>query len=451
MNFSQFDRYSRYFAGAALLIALLTYWRFREIELSAVFAYVAQQDVVRSALFQSVGSSRSIFWDFFGLINRMIMPHSIEFLRLVGVIIIVINFVLLYRLINYVLGQKFWGFLSVFLAALSPFAVVAAVSGGPAAIGATIATLFLMALYRNEYIFGGILAGAAFAANLPGLIMFLIVILDLLQNLEDRSKLVQRLLSAAAGFFAVALLVFFYSVYSGNSGMFSIPLGDSDLKWAFVGVVPLIVVNVLNYAGVLYLIVKKRYDVYRTHFHTLMMWITSCALCIVQPSTLNFLFALTVSSVLGMFFLQGFASLWRFKLVSPDTFVFVFIMLFLFSDIYANNIFLKDVVLGDSIQKSEAIQEVVDSIMPLRGRSMLVSNFAPAELSVKLGRPVYAVEGQPLPVWNPMSSGFPTIFVTRRRSRVDTPSGNCRALFSTRYIENEQDYFVQVIECREKK
>ncbi len=213
MNFSQFDRYSRYFAGAALLIALLTYWRFREIELSAVFAYVAQQDVVRSALFQSVGSSRSIFWDFFGLINRMIMPHSIEFLRLVGVIIIVINFVLLYRLINYVLGQKFWGFLSVFLAALSPFAVVAAVSGGPAAIGATIATLFLMALYRNEYIFGGILAGAAFAANLPGLIMFLIVILDLLQNLEDRSKLVQRLLSAAAGFLAVALLVLFYSVY----------------------------------------------------------------------------------------------------------------------------------------------------------------------------------------------------------------------------------------------
>ncbi|MCL5266543.1 MAG: hypothetical protein M1469_00370 [Bacteroidetes bacterium] len=434
-----------------MFIALLTYWRFRGIELSAVFAYVAQQDVIRSAMFQSLASSRSIFWDFFGLINKIVMPHSIAFLRIVGAIVMVINFVLLYKLINYMLGQKFWGFLGVFLAALSPFAVVAAVSGGSAAVAAAIATLFLMALYRNEYIFGGILAGAAFAANLPGLIMFLIVILDLLQNLEDRSKLIQRLLSAAAGFFAVGLLVFLYSVYSGNSGIFSIPLGENDLKWTFVGVVPMIVVNILNFAGILYLIVKKRYDVYKTHFHTLMMWITSCALCIVQPSTLNLLFALTVSSVLGMFFLQGFASLWKVKLVSQETFVFLFVVLFLFSDVYANNTFLKDVVLADSLQKNEAIEEVVASILPVKGNSLLVSNFAPAELSVKLGRAVYAVEGEPLPVGNPLGAGYSTIFVTRRKSKVDSLSGNCRNLFSTSYMENKQDYFVQVIECREDK
>lgn len=448
MNFIRFDKYARYMAGVALVIALLTYWRFRGIELSAVFAYVAQQNVVRSALLHNLVSNRSMAWDFFGLINHFAMPHSIAFLRTASLVIMMLNFILLYRLVNYMLGQKFWGFLFLFLVALSPFSVVAAVSGGSAAIAVTIVTLFLMALYRNEYIYGGILAGVAFAANLPGLIMFLIVILDLLQNLQDRSKIIQRLLSAAGGFFAVALLVFFYSVYSGNPGFFSIPLGDHDLTWSLVGIIPLVVVNALNVTGIVYLIIRKRYDVYRTHFHTLMLWITSCALCLVQPTTLNLLFALTVSSVLGMFFLQGFSSLWHVKLVSADTFVFVFVGLFLFGDLYANDSYLKNVVLNDCFQKNEAVEEVVGTVLPVQGSSMLVSNFAPAELSVKLGRIVYAVQGEVLPVGSPIGTDSSTVYVAKRTSRVDTLSDNCRTLFSTNYMENRREYFVQVIECK---
>lgn len=448
MNFIRFDKYARYMAGAALVIALLTYWRFRGVELSAVFAYVAQQDVVHSAMFHNLVSNRSIVWDFFGQINRLAMPHSVTFLRSASLVLMILNFLLLYRLENYLLGQKFWGFLFLFLVALSPFAVVAAVSGGSAAIAATIVTLFLMALYRNQYIFGGILSGVAFAANLPGLIMFLIVILDLLQNLQDRSKIIQRLLSAAGGFFAVAILVFLYSVYSGSPGFFSIPLPDHDLIWAPIGIVPLIVVNILDVAGIVYLITRKRYDVYRTHFHTLMLWIASCALCVVEPTTLNLLFALIVSSILGMFFLQGFSSLWNVKFVSADTFVFVFVGLFLFGDLYANDSFLKSVVLKDCFQKNEAVEEVAAAILPVKGSSMLVSNFAPAELSVKLGRLVYAVQGEPLPVGSPVGKASSTIYVAKRSSQLDTLSASCKSLFTTRYTQNKQEYFVQVIECR---
>ncbi len=451
MNFGLFDRYSKYLAGAALLIALLTYWRFRAMEFPAVFAYVAQQNVVHTAMFQSLMSNRSILWDFFGQIDKMTMPHSIAFIRIAGVILLVIDFVLLYKLINFVLGQKFWGFLGVFLTALSPFSVVAAVSGGPSAIAVTVVILFIMALYRNEYVYAGILAGAAYAANLPGLIMFLIVILDLLQNLEDKKNLVKRLLSAAAGFFAIAIVVTLYSVYSGHSGIFSVPLGDTDLRWALEGMIPLMVVSVLNVAGIIYLIVKKRYDVYRTHFHILMLWVTSSALCIVLPSTLNLLFAFTVSCVLGMFFLQGFASLWKIRMVSPDTFVFVFVVLLLFGDIYSNNNYLKNVVMEDSFQRSEAVEEVAATILNVQGSSMLVSNFVPAELSVRLGRVVYAVEGEPLPVSNTIGSNYSTIFVTRRKTKVDSLSSNCKDLFTTRYMEKNRDYYVQVIECRENK
>ncbi len=430
-----------------MVIALLTYWRFRGVELSAVFAYVAQQNVVHSALLHNLVSNRSMAWDFFGLINRLAMPHSITFLRTASVVLMILNFILLYRLVNYMLGQKFWGFLFLFLVALSPFSVVAAVSGGSAAIAATIVALFLMALYRNEYIYAGILSGVAFAANLPGLIMFLIVVLDLLQNLQDRSKVIRRLLSAAGGFFVVAFLVFLYSFYSGSPGFFSIPLADHDLTWSLLGIVPLLVVNILDVAGIVYLIKGKRYDVYKTHFHTLMLWITSCALCIVQPTTLNLLFALIVSSVLGMFFLQGFSSIWNVKLVSADTFVFVFVGLFLFGDLYANDSYLKNVVLGDCFEKNEAVEQVVAAILPVKGSSMLVSNFAPAELSVKLGRIVYAVQGEPPPVGSPIGTASSTIYVAKRTSQVDTLSGNCRTLLTARYTENKREYFVQVLEC----
>ncbi|MCL4510293.1 MAG: hypothetical protein M1470_04410 [Bacteroidetes bacterium] len=447
MNFARFDKYSRYLIGAALLIALLTYWRFRDIELSSVYAYVAQQGVVHSALSQNFSSARSLVWDFFGLINKFAMPHSITLLRIIGLVIMILNFVLLSQMLNYILGQRFWGFLSVFMVALSPFAVVAAVSGGSAAIAVTISILFLMAIYRNEYIFAGILSGVAFAANLPGLVMFLIVVLDLLQNLEDKKKIISRLLSAAAGFFGVVVLVYLYSMYSGITRLYSIPLGDSDLRWAIVGVIPLIIANLLNIAGIIYLVLRKRYDVYKTHFHTLMLWITSCALCFAQPSTLNLLVALTVSSILSMFFLQGFASLWNFKPISADTFIFLFVFLFLSSALYSNNKYLNDVVVADCFQKGEAVDEVIAAILPIHGEMQLVSNFAPAELSVKLGRTVYAVQGDLLPVENFDNLTSQTIYVAKRLSKVDTLSNGCAALFGTTYTENRKDYFVQVIKC----
>jgi len=64
MRSAQFDRYAPYFRWAGMLIALLTYWRFRYISLSAVYAYVAQDAVIRSALLQPILPSRSLVWDF---------------------------------------------------------------------------------------------------------------------------------------------------------------------------------------------------------------------------------------------------------------------------------------------------------------------------------------------------------------------------------------------------
>ena len=150
MKYSQFDRYAWYLKGAALLIALLTYWRFRDLDLSAVYAYVAQGDVVHSVLLQSIDVSRSIVWDFFGLIDRFVTPHSIRLLRYAGLILIVLDLYLISVVVEYILGKKFWGFLAVFLAALSPFAIVAAVYGGTAAAASELSVLFLMALYQNQ-------------------------------------------------------------------------------------------------------------------------------------------------------------------------------------------------------------------------------------------------------------------------------------------------------------
>ncbi len=451
MKFSQFDRYSPYVKGAALLIALLTYWRFRDINIPAVYAYVAQGDVVHSILFQSAVVTRSIVWDFFGLVDRFLTPHSISLLRGAGFIIMVLDLYLLSRSIDYILGQKLWGFLGMFLAALSPFAVVTAVSGGPAAIAVALTLLFLMALYRNQYIYAGILSGVCFGANLPGLIMFLISILDLLQNLQDRRKMISGLLGTSAGFLGILVLVYSYSTYVGDARLFSVLMGEHDLIWSLEGIVSLFAVNILNLAGIVYLIVKRRYDVYRTHFHTFMLWMTMCALCAVQPSTLNLLVAFTVSIILAMFFIQGFSSLWNIRLVSADTFVFSLVVLFLFGDLYSNNRFLKDFVLEDCYQKSEAVGEVLRTVAGATGGSMLVSNFVPAELSVKLGRHVYAVEGEMLPVGNVEPATTSTIYVATRRTKVDTLSGGCKSLLNTSYVEDKKDYFVQVVECSESK
>lgn len=451
MNYSQFDRYAFYLKGAALLIALLTYWRFRDIDLSAVYAYVAQGDVVHSILFQSAATTRSVVWDFFGLIDRQIMPHSVRLLRYAGLILTVLDLYILSTLLDFMLGQKFWGFLGVFLAALSPFAVLAAISGGPGAAAAALVLLFLLALYRNQYVFAGLLAGVCFAANLPGLIMFLITILDMLQNLLDRKKIVTKLLTTVAAFLAVMALVYFYSVYSGNPRVFSLPLAERDINWTLNGVIPLLVVNVLNLAGVVYLVLHRRYDVYRTHFHTLMLWVAACALCIAQPSTVNLLVALVVSTVLSMFFLQGFNSLWQFKLVSGDTFVFVFVILFLFGDLYANNSFLGDVALQNSFQKDQTVGEVVTAVSAHPDAVRLVSNFVPAELSVKLGRQVYDVGAGVLPFGGVTESAGPVIYVAKRDSRVDRVSTGCRILLNTSLIENKKAYPIMVVECGKSK
>jgi len=454
MDHALFNKYSKYLIGIAVLIALLTYWRFAGIDLSNAYTYVAQEDVLHPALMvHSQITTRSVVWEFFGLINKLVMPRSIALLRAVGALIMVLNFLLLVRLVNFMLGEKFWGFLSVFLVALSPYAIVAAVSGDPAPASMAIVLLYLLALYRNEYIFAGILSGLAFAANLPGLVMFLILLLDLLQNVPEgtlqlsRSAMVRRIISASAGFVGVVALVFLYVLEMGNGRLFSIPLMERDLAWNAIAVVPLVIVNLLNIAGIIYLIYKKRFDIYRTHFHTLMLWITACVILVAQPATLNFLFALTVSFVLGMFFLQGFTSVWKTKMVTADMFVFIFAVIFLFSDMYANNIFLRDVVLSDSFQRTEAVDEVAASILSAGSDARLISNFAPAELAVKLGRKVYAVNEDLAGLFQIEDASYPSIYVARRESKADSLSSGCKNLFATSYHEHGLVYFVQVVQC----
>lgn len=451
MKYSQFDRYDLYLKGAALLIALLTYWRFREIDLSAVYAYVAQGDVVHSLLFQSVAATRSVVWDFFGLIDRFVTPHSVRLLRYAGLIFIVLDLYILSRLVDFILGQKFWGFLGVFLVALSPFSVVAAVSGSPAAIAVALVLLFLMAVYRNQYVYAGLLAAVCFAANLPGLIMFLIVILDLLQNFLDRKRIILRLLSTTAAFVGVLALVYLYSFYSGNPRPFSLPLGEHDITWFFVGVIPLLVVNVLNLSGVVYLIVKRRYDVYRTHFHTLMLWIASCALCVAQPSTVILLVTLAVSTVLALFFLQGFNAIWKFKPISGDTFVFAFVVLFLFGDLYANNTFVKNVALENSLQRNETIGDVVSAVARRPDVRRVVSNFVPAELSVKLGRRIYDVGEEIFPFNGLRQAAGPVIYVAKRPTKVDSLSPGSKIILTTLLIQNKKAYSIQIVESGESK
>ncbi len=451
MKFSQFDRFAPYLKGAAVLIALLTYWRFHSIEISGVYAYVAQGDVIRSVVGQGIVTARSIVWDFFGLVDRMITPHEITLLRWTGLLVVIIDSYLASKLLDYILAQKFWGFLGMFLIALSPFAVVAAVSGSSAAAASALALLFLMALYRNQYVYAAMLSAVAVAANLPGLIMFLISVLDLLQNLQERKKLISRLIYTTAGFSAVLALVYLYSLYSGNGRLFSIPVVESDLKWNMDGALALVAANILNIAGIAYVVVNRRYDVYKTHFHTLMLWITTCAVCMAQPSTLNLLVALTVSTILSMFFLQGFSSLWSVRLVSADTFVFVFVVIFLFSDLYSNNTFLKNTVLSDSYQRSEAVSDVVRSVAASSPDTKVVSNFAPHELSVKLGRTVYSVEGVAVPIGGFEFSGSSVVYVAKRTSKVGDTIGRCRLMLTTSYDEGDKNYFVQVVKCGDGK
>lgn len=446
MDFSRFEKYYRYLFVVPLLIILLTYWRFRDINLTEVYAYVAQQSVIHPMLQQSVIEARSLVWNFFGLLNKMLFPDSIVLLRFVGLTLTILNYFLLSKLLNDILGHRFWGLIGAFLVSLSPFMTVAAVAGIPAASSTTIIILFLTALYKNQYIFGGILAGVAVAANLPGLILFLIMVLDLLQNSADKKKIIQRMLTSAAGFCGVVLLVFIYSMTSGLVRLPSIPLQEPDVPWSLMAMTPIVLVNIMNMVGVGYLIATKRYDIYRTHFHVFMVWITFGALCVIQPTTSNLLIALVVSSLLCIFFVQGFASVWKIKFLSVETFVFLFIVAFLFSDIYANNKSLQDEILKNSREKSDVMAEVISSIIPVEGNSQIVSNFAPSELSIELMKPVVEIKGEPFPFDEMNILSGRKIYVVDRTAKGDSLYHGCKLLLSSSYEVSGVIHFVKVVQ-----
>jgi hypothetical protein len=176
--------------------------------------------------------------------------------------------------------------------------------------------------------------------------------------------------------------------------------------------------------------------------------------------------------------LQGFASLWgsrkvkrtldgRFqleKLVASETLVFVFVAILLFGDLYSNDRFLKDIVLPESVGKMEVVNKVIAAVSSKAGRYKLLSNFSPAELSVKLGENVFAVHGNILPMSEmlPVKSSPDTnqekiIYVVEHTIRRDTssaearqlqagPSG-CKMLLNANYVEDGEIHFVDVMEC----
>ncbi|HUI30060.1 MAG TPA: hypothetical protein VLX91_07575 [Candidatus Acidoferrales bacterium] len=459
MDFSRFDKYHKVLLAAALLIALLTYWRFREIDVSEAYSYVAQQNVIHPILQQSFAriasfETRSMVWDFFGLLGRTFVPDSIIVVRLAGLLLTVLNYFLLTRLLNQILDQRFWGFLGVFLVSLSPFMTVAAVSGLPAASAVTITLLYLIALYKNQYVFAGMLSGIGVAANLPGLIMFLILVLDLLQNsltgdlrAAGKKKIIREILSSAAGFLGVILVVFLYSAYAGTARLSSVPLQERDVPWSLLGAVPLVVVGIVDIAGIIYLIAARRFDICRIHFHTLMLWISFGALCVVQPTVLNLSTAFIVSSLLAVYFVRGFASIWNLKFLSVETFVFLFVVSFLFSDIYANNRFLGEKVLADCREKTQAVNELIDSLKTVDDDSQIVSNFAPSELSVRLVKPVLEINGEPFPLENVNIPGRKTIYIVDKISKVDSSYRGCKLLVRTNYEFEGHEHFVEVIQC----
>jgi len=450
MDFSRFDKYYRYLILIPLLIALLTYWKFREINLSEAYSYVAQQNVIRPMFLQAFSESRSIVWNFFGLWNKILIPDSIILLRLIGLCLTVLNYFLFSKLVNAVLGQRFWGFISAFLVALSPLMVVAAVSGISAAGSLTISILFLTALYRNEYVFGGILSGVAVAANLPGFIMLLITILDLLQNSADKKIIVRKMFSSAAGFFGMVLVILVYSKFQGAVRLSSFPLPERDMPWSLAGVAPLFVVNIVNVAGAIYLIVAKRYEIYRIHFHSFMLWIAFAAFSFAQPTTTNLISLLLISTFLATLFVQSFASIWELKFLSAETFVFIFVVIFLFADVFANGKYLQDNILLDCREKARAVDEVVDSIKPNDDDTRIISNFAPSELAVKLMRPVVAIQGEPFPSENINFSGKKTIYVVDKTSKINVLTEGCKALMKTSYGIGRQYHYVEVIQTEGK-
>ena len=427
------------------------------MNVSTVYAYVAQENLILSIFQQSLYSVRSTVWDFFGLLDRFLFPNSIVLLRLVGVCLAALNFFLISRLLNALLGQRIWGFFGAFLISISSFMVVGAVTGSPAESSATIIILFLIALYKNQYVYAGLLSGVAVAAHLPGFIFFLIAILDLLQNSKDKQRILQTIIYASGAFFFVLILVLVYSKYSGTARLVTFPLSEPELTWSLIGAAPLLFVNLINFVGVIYLIVARRFDAYRNHFHAVMLWLTCGTLSIVQPLTSNLLAAFIVSSILAIGFIQSFAATWNSRLLPTETIVFFFALIFLSTDIFANDRFLKDQVLGDCRERTRAVEEVVAMVDQDANTLQVVTNFAPSELSVKLGRSVVSFfpeselgKAEPLLLGglNPIDPN--TIYIVDKTSKIDTAIHGCKMLMRGSYQVGGTEHFVEVLRTEGK-
>lgn len=250
-----------------------------------------------------------------------------------------------------------------------------------------------------------------------------------------------------------------YSRYSGSLQIFSVQLNESDLLWSFRAIVPLYVVNSLNVAGVIYLILKRRYDMFRMHFHSLMLWITVCSLCLAQHSTTTLLTAMVVSTILAMISIKEFAFVRIHTPMLSETFLFAIGVILLFGDLYTNNEYLRNIVVSGDKEREVIVNKVSSVIAKAGEDDKLVSNFCPSELSVRAGRKVVAVEGDFVPASELITtestvstgsagtSGGETIYIVERLSKPDSVPPGCKLLLNTSYFENDEVHFVEAIKC----
>ena len=444
MNITRFDKYYRYFIFVPLLIALLTYWRFRGLEIAGAYSYVAQENVLHPLLQRANQAPASIVWNFFGVVDRMIFPRSIDLLRILGLILVVVNYFLLAKLMNDVLGRRVWGFLCVFVVSLSPFLIISAVAGLPAAAAETVVLLFLIALYNNRYVLAGLLSAVALTANLAGFILFLIAILDLIQNATQKRRMLSSVLYSSTAFFGVAALIFAYSVYTGT--MFpAIPVTHPEFPWPPVAFAGFGIADTLVVGGIIYILSLRRFNIYKSHFHLFMVWLALSASCLVQPSTTNLIVTFVVSSILGTFFLQGFAALWSGRVFPVETTAFLFVLTFLFTDVFANNEFLQNRLLVNCKAEADAVTDVVDALSNLPSNIGIVSNFVPAEISVKLSRQVLGIEGEPIAGEGSVLRQSGTVFIVDSDSKSYIALPGSRLLNQDSYMIDGKVHYVKVI------
>lgn len=449
MNYSNFDKYRFIMLTAAILVALLTYWRYWSIDPASTFDYVAQGSVVKSIFSMQSIDHRPLLWDFFGVVERMIDDGSIYLLKTFSIILVVINLLVIFKLVSFLLDQRFWGFIALFLFGLTPPCVAAAVSGGPEAASLTIMLLFLYSLYRNQYLIAAMLSGIALTINLPGVIFFIVVIFDILQNVKDQKKIFSFLIWVPLIFFGFLGIVYFYESMIGTFNLAVIPFRLSDFKWNLLGTLPLFLTNALNIVGIAYLIRHRRYDVYIKHFHLLMLWLAFGSFAIASPTTVNVLNSLAVSLILFLFFLQGLPLVWQLQSASTELFVVGFVILFLSFNLLGNNYFLHDQVLPEAMSRKEAVREVVSSVKSVRGVTRILSNFVPGEIAVKLGENVYAVGGSVIPARVALQGEGKIIYIVEKPIGSEVRDVPCKSILSTMYFSESGDRTIKVFVCEE--